>query len=168
LKEEQFYYLRAKCFAYGVLIIFISLAFQPIYLFANKGLLGILFAILPLQYLFRGIFYVFRALSRKPAVRLTSSGLEIQDFFLHTHHFQWNELQFVEHRKSEPRHRRARNRGGGFSIGITFPIMTVETNFLIVRTNTDEEFKILLDVLQMDERNLEQMLRDFKREYYFN
>lgn len=166
MSEEFFYYNRRKSFIDGLILTIVSLLFQPFYLLFHAGLIGIIVSLLPFQFLMRGLIYLIRSFWPRPAIQLTSQGLEFNTILMFQKKLKWNEIRSIEWREEEARHHTGNNSGGGM-FKLRFSISDYEKYFIIIQTNEEKSYSISLDGINLEGKDLEQLLRDYKRMYYF-
>ena len=166
MSETLFYYNRRKSFIDGLILTVVSLLFQPFYLLFHEGLIGLLISILPFQFLSKGLIYLLRSLWPLPAVHLTSRGIEFYTVYMFQKEMKWNEIRSIEYIEKETSRRSGNNNGGG--IKFRFRISDYEKYFIVLQTNEEKTYSISMDGINLEDKDLEQMIRDYKRMHFFD
>lgn len=166
MSETLFFYNRRKSFIDGLILTIVSLLFQPFYLLFHEGLIGLIISILPFQFLIKGLIYLIRSLWPLPAVQLTSEGLEFNTVYMFRKKLKWNEIRTIEYIEKEESRRSGNNNGGG--IKFRFRISSYEKHFIVLQTNEERTYSISMDGINLEGKDFEQMIRDYKRMYFFD
>lgn len=166
MSETLFYYNRRKSFIDGLILTVVSLLFQPFYLLFHEGLIGLLISILPFQFLSKGLIYLIRSLWPLPAVQLTPQGLEFNTSYMFHKKIKWNEIRSIEYIEKEGNRSSGNNNSGG--IKFRFRISDYEKHFIVLRTNDERTYSISMDGINLEGKDLEEMIRDYKRMYFFD
>lgn len=167
MPDEFFYYNRQKSFMDGLILTIVSLLFQPFYLLFHEGLIGIIISILPFKFLFRGLIYLIRSFWTQPAIKLTPQGFEFDTLFMIRKKLKWNEIRSIEWREEEARRHANNNSDGGSFIKFRFRISDYEKNFIDIQATEEKSYSISMDSINLEGKDIEQMIRDYKRMYYF-
>lgn len=123
-------------FTDGLILTIVSLLFQPFYLIFHVGLIGVIVSLLPFQFLLKGLIYLVRSFCPRPAIQLTSQGLEFNTILMFQKRLKWNEIRSIEWKEEEVRLHTDNNRGGG--IKLHFRISDYEKYFIVIQTNEEK------------------------------
>lgn len=161
-QEHCFFYDKKKCFLYGFLLVSIGFLFRPFQLLLYGGAGGFIIAILTFWWeLVPGMNYFLKCLTFAPALRLAPSCVEIDSFYRGRQQMKWHEIKEMEYQAGPGA---PRMWVAGIPVRLPFPM---EENHVIVKTYAGQTYKIRLDALKIKDVDLEQLLRDYKRIYYF-
>lgn len=169
MSEELFYYNRRKRLIDGLILTIVSLLFQPFYLLFHEGLLGLLISLLPFKFLMRGLIYLIQSFWPLPTVRLTSQGIEFNTVLMIQKKLKWNEIRSIEYIEEEESHRsNPHHGGGGITFRLRFRISDFEKQSIVLKTYEGETYSISMDGIQLEGKDLEQLLLNYKRTYFFD